>query len=171
MVQVAELPFDLKLKLVRQVLPGEEGLARKVVEYFHEVRRNPSITMRILQSLIDEKGGPLRFNREQLMLARAGIRVSMETLEIKRAIRHELTLISERIIDQRDGTYFCRFCSQYLNGPEQAEDHSLGKKHRMLSRRQRLHEEGLRGGDLQVRRTPWVDEVPLSQWAIRRLDI
>ena len=39
-------------------------------------------------------------------------------------------LIGTTRLDQESGAYYCSCCDMWLNGPDQWEDHKIGKKHR-----------------------------------------
>ena len=105
--------------------------------------------MEILRQLSAGAGSPLRVVDGYVMLVRAGIRVPLQDLQHRRELLHELIMISERMVLQSDGTYLCRYCRMYLNGPEQGEDHVVGTKHQRTKRRQRLQEESMRRAVLE----------------------
>ena len=154
---MSELPLSLKLKLMAGVMPGEDGLARRIVEYVHDPRRmawddprhprhNPSLPMRMLLHQFGREdvchwytqgeylpewmrfGGMDVFR--QYMQARAGIDVPVQDLLRRRDIHHELILRWANLTLQPDGSYWCGTCGMYLSGRQHGVDHVVGMRHR-----------------------------------------
>ena len=110
-VQLDELPVGLKLRIVRGILPMEERIVRKVVEYCHETRRkyrrNPTVPMIIILGMMPE---------------------TREVAEVQPL--DEQTLRRERMQRAAWGYYTCAACELWINGHEAAEEHINTKKHR-----------------------------------------
>ena len=118
-VQVDELPVGLKLRIVRAILPMDEGIVRKVVEYCHQTRRNPTASMRILLGMDPPRCTRLMSKPRQ------------ETGEVAQVHPlDEQTLRRERMQRAAWGYYTCAACELWINGHEAAEEHINTKKHR-----------------------------------------